>query len=107
MSVIGYIAIVLFLAAAIALPVVLLLVLRRVGSHSKDLPDEAMKSFSARHFLAVAQSLIFAVALVFLVPWAIVYDGLALVGLVEVLVFVGMLAVGYFYAWRKGAFEWV
>jgi NADH-quinone oxidoreductase subunit A len=50
--------------------------------------------------------LIFDVETVFLLPWAIAFDRLAFFGLVEMLIFVGILAVGYYYAWRKGVLSW-
>jgi NADH-quinone oxidoreductase subunit A len=50
--------------------------------------------------------LIFDVETIFLFPWAVIYDKLALFGLVEMLLFIGILVVGYYYAWRKGALEW-
>ena len=50
--------------------------------------------------------LVFDVETIFLFPWAVIYDKLALFGLVEMLIFIGILAVGYYYAWRKGALEW-
>jgi len=44
---------------------------------------------------------------VFMFPWAVIFDKLLLFGLIEMLVFIFILVVGYFYAWRKGALEWV
>ena len=59
------------------------------------------------HFYVAAMLfVVFDVELVFLFPWAIIYDKLALFGLAEMLVFIGILVVGYYYAWRKGALEW-
>jgi NADH:ubiquinone oxidoreductase subunit 3 (subunit A) len=43
---------------------------------------------------------------VFLYPWAVVFRQLGLFGLVEMLLFIAILLVGYFYAWKKGALEW-
>jgi NADH-quinone oxidoreductase subunit A len=39
-------------------------------------------------------------------PWAVALDRLALFGLIEMLVFLFILVVGYFYAWKTGALEW-
>ena len=49
---------------------------------------------------------IFDVETVFLFPWAVIMDELALFGLIEMLIFLGILIVGYFYAWRRGALDW-
>ena len=49
---------------------------------------------------------IFDVETVFMFPWAVIFDELALFGLIEMIVFLFILVVGYFYAWKKGALEW-
>ena len=115
----GYIPVLIFFAAAIALPLVLLfvsrLVSRRVVQKTKLEPYEcgvdpigsAHERFSVRYYLIAMLFLIFDVETVFLLPWGILFDKLAVVGLIEMIVFVGILVVGYYYAWRKGAFEWV
>jgi NADH-quinone oxidoreductase subunit A len=43
---------------------------------------------------------------VFLYPWAVVYRKLKMFGFVEMLLFVGLVLVGYIYVWRKGALDW-
>jgi NADH-quinone oxidoreductase subunit A len=50
---------------------------------------------------------VFDVESVFLFPWATIIRRLGVYGLVQMAVFVGMLALGLAYAWRKGALEWV
>ena len=114
----GYIPIILFFVIAIALPFVLLglsrLLQRRVYEREKLLPYEcgvepigdARDRFSVRFYIVAMLFLVFDVEVVFLFPWAIIYDKLAIFGLVEMLVFIGILVVGYYYAWRKGALEW-
>ena len=114
----GYIPIILFFLIAIALPFILLglsrLVQRRVFEREKLLPYEcgvdpigdARDRFSVRYYIVAMLFLVFDVEVVFLFPWAIIYDKLAVFGLVEMLVFIGILVVGYYYAWRKGALEW-
>jgi len=44
---------------------------------------------------------------VFLYPWAVEYRVLGLYGLVEMLVFLGILVIGYFWIWKRGALEWI
>ena len=114
----GYIPIILFFLIAIALPFVLLglsrLLQRRVFEREKLLPYEcgvepigdARDRFSVRFYIVAMLFLVFDVEVVFLFPWAIIYDKLAVFGLVEMLIFIGILVVGYYYAWRKGALEW-
>ena len=113
-----YIPIIIFFLIAVLLPVVLLgvsrLVQRRVFEREKLLPYEcgvdpigdARDRFSVRFYIVAMLFLIFDVETIFLFPWAVIYDRLALFGLVEMLLFIGILVVGYYYAWRKGALEW-
>jgi NADH-quinone oxidoreductase subunit A len=117
-SIYGYIPIVIFFLIAVLLPVALLgvsrLVQRRVFEREKLLPYEcgvdpigdARDRFSVRFYIVAMLFLIFDVETIFLFPWAVIYDRLAVFGLVEMLVFIGILVVGYYYAWRKGALEW-
>jgi NADH-quinone oxidoreductase subunit A len=114
----GYIPIVIFFLIAVLLPVALLglsrLVQRRVFEREKLLPYEcgvdpigdARDRFSVRFYIVAMLFLIFDVETIFLFPWAVIYDRLAVFGLVEMLLFIGILVVGYYYAWRKGALEW-
>ncbi|MEO1995936.1 MAG: NADH-quinone oxidoreductase subunit A, partial [Planctomycetaceae bacterium] len=48
----------------------------------------------------------FDVELVFLYPWAVVFRDFGVQGLVEMGIFLGILMVGYFYAWQNGALKW-
>ena len=49
---------------------------------------------------------VFDVELVFLYPWAVIYRSLGLIGLVEMGFFLGILMVGFIYAWANGALDW-
>jgi NADH-quinone oxidoreductase subunit A len=68
---------------------------------------DARDRYSIRYYLVAMLFVIFDVETVFMFPWAVIFDELLLFGLVEMLVFLSILVVGYFYAWRKGALEWV
>ncbi len=60
-----------------------------------------------KFYLTAILFILFDVELVFLYPWAVVYRQLpGIVGLVEMGVFLGILMVGYVYAWDNGALEW-
>mgnify|MGYP001091572991 FL=1 len=67
---------------------------------------EAHERFSIRFYLLGILFLLFDVEAMFLFPWAVKYDALGLFGFVEMMLFIAILLVGYFYAWRKGALEW-
>jgi NADH-quinone oxidoreductase subunit A len=63
--------------------------------------------FKNHFYLYALIFVIFEVEAVFLFPWAVTYGQLGLFALFEMLVFVGLLLIGYVYAWRKGALDWV
>ncbi len=67
---------------------------------------DARDRYSIRYYLIAMLFVIFDVETVFMFPWAVSLDRLKVFGLVEMLVFLFILVVGYFYAWRKGALEW-
>jgi NADH-quinone oxidoreductase subunit A len=59
------------------------------------------------HFYLVAVLFIlFDIEIVFFLPWAVVFKKLGLFGLIEMLIFIFVLLVGFVYAWKKGALEW-
>ena len=62
--------------------------------------------FNFRYYMYAILFVIFDVETVFMFPWAVIMDELALFGLIEMLVFLFILVLGYVYAWRKGALEW-
>ena len=62
--------------------------------------------FHSRYYLLALLFVVFDVEAVFLFPWAVAYGKLALFGLIEMLVFIGILAIGLAYAWKKRALEW-
>ncbi|MDP6579384.1 MAG: NADH-quinone oxidoreductase subunit A [Vicinamibacterales bacterium] len=68
---------------------------------------DARDRYSVRYYLIAMLFVIFDVETVFMFPWAVIMDRLALFGLIEMLVFLFILVLGYVYAWRKGALEWV
>jgi NADH-quinone oxidoreductase subunit A len=62
--------------------------------------------FAIKFYLIGILFILFDVELVFLYPWAVVYRTLGLSGLVEVGVFLGILMVGFIYAWDNDALNW-
>ena len=61
-----------------------------------------------RYYIYAYLYLLFAVEAVFLFPWAVIFDdaGYGLTSVVEMAIFVGVLALGLLYAWRKGVLRW-
>ncbi len=63
--------------------------------------------YTVRFYVIAILFVIFDVETIFLFPWAVEYQALGLFGLVEMLVFLGILVVGYIWLWKRGALEWV
>ncbi len=62
--------------------------------------------FRISYFLYALIFVIFDVETVFLYPWAVAFKSMGIFAFVEMCIFVGMLSLGLFYAWKKGALEW-
>jgi NADH-quinone oxidoreductase subunit A len=67
---------------------------------------DARTNIPMRYYIIAMLFVIFDIETVFIFPWAVVFNQLGLFGLVEMLLFIAILLVGYFYAWKKGALEW-
>jgi len=65
----------------------------------------AHETYSIRFYLLALVFIVFEVETFFLFPWAVVHDKLKLFGLIEVFVFLGILALGYVYAWKSKALD--
>ncbi len=80
----------------------------------KSLPYESgmtpygpgIRRMTVRYYLIAVLFILFDVEVVFFLPWAVVFRQLGLFALIEMLVFIAILVVGYVYAWKKGALEW-
>ena len=68
--------------------------------------SDARIPFPMRYYIIAMLFVIFDIETVFLYPWAVVFDRIGLIGLVEMVIFLLILFVGFVYAWRKGALEW-
>jgi NADH-quinone oxidoreductase subunit A len=60
-----------------------------------------------RYYIFALLFVMFDVEAVFIFPWAVRLESLGVFGLVEMLVFIAILALGLVYAWRKGVLRWV
>ena len=67
---------------------------------------EGTRRMPVRFYLTAVLFILFDIEVVFLLPWAITFRQLGLFGLIEMVVFIAILLVGYIYAWKKGALEW-
>jgi len=71
-----------------------------------DPETDARQPFPLRYYLMAMLFVIFDIEVVFIYPWAVTFRELGGLALVEMVVFLGILSVGYVYAWGKGALEW-
>jgi NADH-quinone oxidoreductase subunit A len=68
--------------------------------------QDARVQFPMRYYIVAMLFVIFDIEIVFMFPWAVAFSKLGLVGLVEMGMFIAILVVGFWYAWKKGALEW-
>ena len=78
-----------------------------VAYESGNEPTESPRMrFSVKFYLSAILFGVFDVEAIYLYPWAVTYDRLGLFALVEMLLFILLLLVGYVYAWKKGVLQW-
>ncbi len=115
-----YAPVLIFFAIAALFPVVTLAFAKLVRPKFTPTPDKVMPyecgitpesdargRYTVRFYIIAILFVIFDVETIFLFPWAVLFRKLALFGLIEMLVFLGILLVGYVWLWKRGALEWV
>src|SRR5213083_1875667 len=114
----GYVPIFLFMGLTFLFPIVTLLVAKLIrpqsGGEGKLMPYEcgvdpdsdARQRYAIRYYVVAILFVVFDVETIFLFPWAIIYRQLHLFGLVEMLIFLAVLIVGYVWIIKKGALDW-
>ncbi len=115
----GYLSILIMLFLSTAIAVLVLVVPGLLGpknpTPTKAEPYESgMKPFSlprrrfpVHYYLVAILFVVFDIEILFLYPWAVLLRELGWFGIVEMGVFMGILVLGFVYAWRKGALEWI
>ena len=68
--------------------------------------EDARMKFDVRYYLIAILFILFDLEIAFLFPWAVVLKEIGVFGLVAMIVFLGILVVGFIYEWMKGALEW-
>ena len=118
----GYLPILLFLAVALGLSlafVVLPMIVSRLTGANNPYPDklaeyecgfpafeDSRSQFDVRFYLLAILFIIFDLEAAFLFPWAVTLDFTGWAGWAAMMVFLAELALGFAYAWKKGALEW-
>ena len=112
-----YVPIVIFLAIAIGMSSVMLIasyIVARQKPDSEKLSayecgfeafDDARSQFDVRFYLVAILFIIFDLEVAFLFPWAVALGDIGLFGFWSMVVFLGILTIGFVYEWRKGALE--
>jgi NADH-quinone oxidoreductase subunit A len=115
----NYVPIFILMVVAAAVPVVTLGIARLVRPQKPDktklMPyecgvdpvDDARNRYTVRFYIVAILFVVFDVETIFLFPWAVQFKALHIFGLLEMLVFLGILIVGYIWIWKKGALEWI
>jgi len=114
----NYIPVLIFIVIGLGLGAVMILMGAMLGPHRPDsekqspyecgfeaFEDSRMK-FDVRYYLVAILFIIFDLEIAFLFPWAVVLDEIGMFGFLSMMVFLGVLVVGFIYEWRKGALEW-
>jgi len=113
-----YVPIVIFLAIAISMAAAMLLasyIVARQKPDSEKLSayecgfeafDDARSQFDVRFYLVAILFIIFDLEVAFLFPWAVALGDIGVFGFWSMILFLGILTVGFIYEWRKGALEW-
>ncbi|TCS71360.1 NADH dehydrogenase subunit A [Sulfuritortus calidifontis] len=68
--------------------------------------EDARMKFDVRYYLVAILFILFDLEIAFLFPWAIVLDEVGTFGFVAMIIFLGILVVGFAYEWMKGALDW-
>lgn len=115
----NYIPVVIFLIIATLFPIVTLLVAKLVRPSTPgtdklgpyecgiDPQMESRGRYTVRYYIIAILFVIFDVETIFLFPWAVQFKVLGVFGLIEMIVFLAILIVGYVWVYKKGALEWV
>jgi len=114
----GYIPVLIMLAVVTAFGVSVVtlswLVGKRQSSSEKlmayecgNIPEgNARQRFPIKFYIIAMLFIVFDIEAMFLYPWAVIYRSLKLFGLIEMVVFIAILLIGFLYVWKKGALEW-
>jgi NADH-quinone oxidoreductase subunit A len=115
----GYVPIFIFLVVAIAFPIVLIVLMKLIRPSAPSVTkleayecgikaaSDSRGRYTVRFYIIAILFVIFDVETIFLFPWAVRYRALGWFGVAEVAVFLAILVVGYIWAYKKGALEWV
>ena len=62
--------------------------------------------FPVKYYITAMLFIVFDIEIIFLYPWAVAFDQMALFGLIEMVIFIVTVFIAYAYVWRRGGLEW-
>ena len=68
--------------------------------------EDARMKFDVRYYLVAILFIIFDLEVAFLFPWAVSFGDIGMLGFWSMMIFLGVLTIGFIYEWKKGALEW-
>jgi NADH-quinone oxidoreductase subunit A len=117
-NIIHYLPIVIFLCIASVLSLVMIIIPTIFATHKPDKEkispyecgfepfQDARMEFDVRFYLVAILFIIFDLEVIFLFPWAITLGKIGALGFWSMMIFLGLLTIGFIYEWKKGALEW-
>ncbi len=114
----NYFPILLFILVGLAVGVAPLLLGKLLSPHKPDAEknspyecgfeafEDARMKFDVRYYLVAILFILFDLEITFFFPWAVVLRDIGLFGFIAMMVFLGILVVGFIYEWKRGALEW-
>ena len=114
----NYLPILLFILVGLAFGIVPIMAGRLLATNKPDSQklspyecgfeafEDARMKFDVRYYLVAILFILFDLEIAFLFPWAVVLEEIGMFGFVAMVIFLGILVVGFIYEWMKGALEW-
>ena len=114
----NYLPVLIFLGIAAAISLLFIVLSGVLAPHNPDPEknaayecgfeafDDARMKFDVRFYLVAILFIIFDLEVAFLFPWAVSLGAIGVFGFWSMVIFLGVLTVGFIYEWRRGALEW-
>ena len=114
----NYLPVLIFMAVGIAIGLIPVAAGFLLGPHKPDSEknspyecgfeafEDTRMRFDVRYYLIAILFIIFDLEIAFLFPWAVVLEQIGWFGYIAMMIFLGILVIGFIYEWKKGALEW-
>ena len=114
----NYLPVLIFMAVGIAIGLIPVAAGFLLGPHKPDSEknspyecgfeafEDTRMRFDVRYYLVAILFIIFDLEIAFLFPWAVVLEQIGWFGYIAMMIFLGILVIGFIYEWKQGALEW-